>query len=56
MVTVSLKKQASRAQLDTSDVVSAIPDDFGRVYGLDYDGRYRDRSYIGTLDPRVYQQ
>jgi hypoxanthine phosphoribosyltransferase len=24
-------------------------------YGLDYDERYRDLSYIGTLDPRVYQ-
>jgi hypoxanthine phosphoribosyltransferase len=24
-------------------------------YGLDYDERYRDLPYIGTLDPRVYQ-
>jgi hypoxanthine phosphoribosyltransferase len=25
-------------------------------YGLDYDERYRDLSYIGTLDPRVYEE
>ena len=32
-----------------------IPDEFVVGYGLDYDERYRDLPYIGTLDPRVYQ-
>jgi len=31
-----------------------IPDEFVVGYGLDYDERYRDLPYIGTLDPRVY--
>jgi hypoxanthine phosphoribosyltransferase len=32
-----------------------IPNDFVVGYGLDYDERYRDLPYIGTLDPRIYE-
>ena len=31
-----------------------IPNEFVVGYGLDYDERYRDLPYIGTLDPKVY--
>jgi hypoxanthine phosphoribosyltransferase len=33
-----------------------IPDQFVVGYGLDYAERYRDLPYIGTLDPKVYEQ
>ena len=54
--TLLRKPDAKGAQVDIAYVGFDIPNDFVVGYGLDYDERYRDLSYIGTLDPRVYQQ
>jgi hypoxanthine phosphoribosyltransferase len=53
--TLLRKPDAVRANAEISYVGFDIPNDFVVGYGLDYDERYRDLPYIGTLDPRVYQ-
>jgi hypoxanthine phosphoribosyltransferase len=53
--TLLRKPDAKGANVDIAFVGFDIPNDFVVGYGLDYDERYRDLSYIGTLDPRVYQ-
>ncbi len=54
--TLLRKPDARGANVEIAYVGFDIPNDFVVGYGLDYDERYRDLSYIGTLDPRVYQQ
>ncbi len=54
--TLLRKPDARGAHVNIAYVGFDIPNDFVVGYGLDYDERYRDLSYIGTLDPRVYQQ
>jgi hypoxanthine phosphoribosyltransferase len=53
--TLLRKPDARRANADIAYVGFDIPNEFVVGYGLDYDERYRDLPYIGTLDPRVYQ-
>lgn len=53
--TLLRKPDAVGAHVDITYVGFDIPNDFVVGYGLDYDERYRDLSYIGTLDPRVYE-
>jgi hypoxanthine phosphoribosyltransferase len=53
--TLLRKPDALGANVDIAYVGFDIPNDFVVGYGLDYDERYRDLSYIGTLDPRVYE-
>jgi hypoxanthine phosphoribosyltransferase len=53
--TLLRKPDAMHANVDIAYVGFDIPNEFVVGYGLDYDERYRDLSYIGTLDPRVYQ-
>jgi hypoxanthine phosphoribosyltransferase len=53
--TLLRKPDALRANTDISYVGFDIPNEFVVGYGLDYDERYRDLPYIGTLDPRIYQ-
>jgi hypoxanthine phosphoribosyltransferase len=53
--TLLRKPDAVGAHVDISYVGFDIPNDFVVGYGLDYDERYRDLSYIGTLDPRIYE-
>lgn len=53
--TLLRKPDAVGANVDIEYVGFDIPNDFVVGYGLDYDERYRDLPYIGTLDPRVYQ-
>ena len=50
------KPDAVRANVDISYVGFDIPNEFVVGYGLDYAERYRDLPYIGTLDPKVYEQ
>jgi hypoxanthine phosphoribosyltransferase len=52
--TLLRKPDALRANADIAYVGFDIPNEFVVGYGLDYDERYRDLPYIGTLDPRVY--
>ena len=54
--TLLRKPDAANANVDIAYVGFDIPNEFVVGYGLDYDERYRDLSYIGTLDPRVYQE
>ncbi|CAM4098310.1 hypoxanthine phosphoribosyltransferase [Mycobacterium basiliense] len=53
--TLLRKPDAVRANVDIAYVGFDISHEFVVGYGLDYDERYRDLSYIGTLDPKVYQ-
>jgi hypoxanthine phosphoribosyltransferase len=52
--TLLRKPDAMRADIDVAHIGFDIPDEFVVGYGLDYDERYRDLPYIGTLDPKVY--
>jgi hypoxanthine phosphoribosyltransferase len=54
--TLLRKPDAVRVDLDLDYVGFDIPNEFVVGYGLDYAERYRDLPYIGTLDPKVYQE
>jgi hypoxanthine phosphoribosyltransferase len=54
--TLLRKLDAMRADVDIAYVGFDIPNEFVVGYGLDYAERYRDLPYIGTLDPKVYEQ
>jgi hypoxanthine phosphoribosyltransferase len=54
--TLLRKPDAVRADVDITYVGFDIPNDFVVGYGLDYAERYRDLPYIGTLDPKVYEE
>ena len=54
-VCVLLQKKKGQLPVKVDWVGFKIPNEFVVGYGLDYDERYRDLSYIGTLDPRVYE-
>jgi len=53
--TLMRKPDAVRADVDIAYVGFDIPNEFVVGYGLDYAERYRDMPYIGTLDPKVYE-
>jgi hypoxanthine phosphoribosyltransferase len=53
--TLLRKPDAMSTNVGISYVGFDIPNDFVVGYGLDYDERYRDLPYIGTLDPRIYE-
>ena len=54
--TLLRKPDAVRADVEIAYVGFDIPNEFVVGYGLDYAERYRDLPYIGTLDPKVYEQ
>ena len=54
--TLLRKPDAVRVDLDIDYIGFDIPNEFVVGYGLDYAERYRDLPYIGTLDPKVYEQ
>jgi hypoxanthine phosphoribosyltransferase len=54
VVTLLRKPEAVKIDVNVADVGFDIPNEFVVGYGLDYDERYRDLPYIGTLDPKVY--
>jgi hypoxanthine phosphoribosyltransferase len=53
--TLLRKPDAVRVDLDIDWCGFDIPNEFVVGYGLDYAERYRDLPYIGTLDPKVYE-
>jgi hypoxanthine phosphoribosyltransferase len=54
--TLMRKPDAVRDDVEIAYVGFDIPNEFVVGYGLDYAERYRDLPYIGTLDPKVYEQ
>ena len=54
--TLLRKPDAVRSNVEIDFVGFDIPNEFVVGYGLDYAERYRDLPYIGTLDPRVYEE
>ena len=48
------KPDAARNEIDVKYVGFDIPNEFVVGYGLDYAGRYRNLSGLGTLAPHVY--
>ena len=56
IMTMFRKPEAARNAVDVAYVGFDIPNEFVVGYGLDYAERYRDLPYIGTLDPKVYEQ
>jgi hypoxanthine phosphoribosyltransferase len=54
--TLLRKPDAIRVDLDITYIGFDIPNEFVVGYGLDYAERYRDLPYIGTLDPKIYEE
>ena len=48
------KPDAAKVEIDTSYVGFDIPNEFVVGYGLDYDQKYRNLPFVGTLAPHVY--
>jgi hypoxanthine phosphoribosyltransferase len=48
------KPEATKVDVPVKYIGFDIPNEFVVGYGLDYAERYRDLSYIGTLEPKVY--
>nr|WP_246182998.1 hypoxanthine phosphoribosyltransferase [Mycolicibacterium grossiae] len=53
--TLLRKPDAVRTDVAIDYVGFDIPNEFVVGYGLDYAERYRDLPYIGTLEPKVYE-
>ena len=54
IMTMFRKPEAARSDVDVRWVGYDIPNEFVVGYGLDYDGRYRNLTSLGTLAPHVY--
>ncbi len=54
IATLLRKPDAAKVHVDVSYVGFDIPNEFVVGYGLDYAGRYRHLSSVGTLAPHVY--
>ena len=53
--TLLRKPEAAKVEIDVKYVGMEIPNEFVVGYGLDFDERYRNLDFIGTLAPHVYQ-
>lgn len=54
IMTMFRKPDALKNSVDVAYVGFDIPNEFVVGYGLDYDGRYRNLTSVGTLAPHVY--
>jgi hypoxanthine phosphoribosyltransferase len=54
IMTMFRKPEAARSPVDVRWVGYDIPNKFVVGYGLDYDGRYRNLTSVGTLSPHIY--
>lgn len=50
------KPERRKSDIFADYVGSSIPDEFAVGYGLDYDEKYRNLPFIGSLKPSVYQK
>lgn len=50
------KPERRKADIFADYVGTSIPDAFAVGYGLDYDEKYRNLPFIGSLKPSVYQK
>ena len=54
IMTAFRKPEAAQNNVEVAYVGFDIPNEFVVGYGLDYDGRYRNLTSVGTLAPHVY--
>ncbi|QDP95196.1 hypoxanthine phosphoribosyltransferase [Microlunatus elymi] len=54
IMTMFRKPEAAKSDVDVRWVGFDIPNEFVVGYGLDYDGRYRNLTSVGTLSPHIY--
>jgi hypoxanthine phosphoribosyltransferase len=54
IMTMFRKPEAQKSAVEVAYVGFDIPNEFVVGYGLDYDGRYRNLTSVGTLSPHVY--
>jgi hypoxanthine phosphoribosyltransferase len=54
IMTMFRKPEAIKSDVDVRWVGFDIPNEFVVGYGLDYDGRYRNLTSVGTLSPHIY--
>lgn len=53
--TLLSKPERRKVEIDVAYNGFTIPDHFVVGYGLDYSEKYRNLSYVGILDPKVYE-
>jgi len=53
--TLLRKPEAAKVEIDVKYVGMEIPNEFVVGYGLDFDEKYRNLDFIGTLAPHVYE-
>ena len=54
VMTAFRKPEAAQNAVDVAYVGFDIPNEFVVGYGLDYNGRYRNLTSVGTLSPHIY--
>ena len=54
IATMLRKPDAAKVEVDVRYVGFEIPNEFVVGFGLDYDERYRNLAFVGTLAPHVY--
>ena len=54
--TSSSKPSRRKADIEPDYCGFEVPDEFVVGYGLDYDEKYRNLSYVGVLKPEVYSK
>ena len=50
------KPSRRKADIEPDYCGFEVPDEFVVGYGLDYDEKYRNLSYVGVLKPEVYSK
>ena len=54
--TILSKPSRRKADIEPDYCGFEVPDEFVVGYGLDYDEKYRNLSYVGVLKPEVYSK
>lgn len=54
--TILSKPSRRKAEIEPDYCGFEVPDEFVVGYGLDYDEKYRNLSYVGVLKPEVYSK